>query len=341
MKPPFNPREHLTRRLLEVGEGASDQSLNRDHLEDELLAQFCDGTLPASDRDEVVIHLADCRDCRSIVANVLHAAEEAPEARATISLPQRGAWYSNMRIMLAAAAAVLLLVTVWLLRGPGRTGEQVAYLTAKEALISGQFDRVESILNEANRQGAKSDRLISLRSQAKREIANPLALAAAGRLSDFGYDIGGVVARDPAALPHRTGLAAADELLANSQSKDLEMILNRGHLLLSEQKPKEALAEFEKAQKIAPKESLVWLGGGIAKFLLDDFARAESDFRHAQQLDPSNLDVQINLAMTLEEAGKTAEAITVWQELLKRQLDEDLRRKIESDIQRLKQERAN
>jgi tetratricopeptide (TPR) repeat protein len=335
-----NPRERLTKRLLAISDATEDRASEAAHPDEESLAQFCDGSLAEFQRDGIVNHLADCRQCRSVVASVLRETEEAKTQRATVALPQRAAWL-NPRMLLAAAAAVLLMLTAWLLRGPRSTGEQVAYVTAQEALVDGEFDRVEAILDRAERGGAASARLRSLRAQAKRHIPNPLALAAAGRLSDFGHEIGGAVARDPATLPHRTGLAAAETLLADGTADDLETILNRGHLFLSQQRPQEALTEFERARRLAPQQPLAWLGSGIASFLLDDFTRAEADFRQAIRLDPGNLAARINLAMTLEEMGKTAETIDAWQEVLSRELDAGLRRQIELNVERLKEERAN
>jgi tetratricopeptide (TPR) repeat protein len=336
-----DPREKLTRRLLEIHEPAASGRPLGPHPNEESLAQFCDGALSGSERDAVVEHVADCAVCRGIVAAVLRASDEQPAPTAAVRPRRSAAWFANSRTMLAAAAALLLVVTAWLLLTPGRMTEQIAYRDAKNALVAGNFRRVESLVDQAGHDGLKSARLLSLAAQAKRQMTDPIALATAGRLTDFGIDVGGVVARDPTDLPHRAGLDAAEQLLAEAGEEELEVVLNRGHLLLSRQKPMEALAEFRAAQARAAAEAMVWLGSGIAKFMLDDFAGAEQDFREAALRDSGLSAAKINLAMALEEQGKTAEAIAAWQEVLQGDVEAGLRRKIELNLERLKQEQGN
>jgi len=114
-------------------------------------------------------------------------------------------------------------------------------------------------------------------------------------------------------------------------------LLNRGHLLLSLQKPEAARRDFDSAVKLAPNDALAWLGLGLANFMLDDFTAAERAFRRTIEIDPQNIDAKFNLAMTLEEAGQTPPALEVWEALLKEPLSDADRKRVEYAIGLLKE----
>jgi hypothetical protein len=173
-----------------------------------------------------------------------------------------------------------------------------------------------------------------------RRPAEPIALAYAGRLTDFGFEIGGVAARD-AGRPG-AGIAAlrAQEVLNRTSGRsDLGAELNRGHALLMLGRAEEALAEFRRATRRALGEPLAWLGQGLAAFVLNDFAAAESAFRESLRLDPQSAAARLNLAMTLEELGKLDQAVTEWERLLAQPLPEAEARAVRSEIEELRQHR--
>jgi tetratricopeptide (TPR) repeat protein len=307
------------------------------HPDEETLVLFAEGALPGAERPGVIGHLADCSACRRVVAHLVSWSDEAVPAPAVE--PSRKAsrrrWWTYC-IALTAAASVLCVVGVrWWPTGPFALTEETAYAAACRYLEGGQFDRADEVIQRAAARGITSDRLCSLDAQAARKMPGPLALACAGRLSDFGYDIGGVVARDPAHLPHRVGLREAELRLAQAGIQDLEAVLNRGHLQLTLNRPQEAAAEFERAATLAPEHPLVWLGLGLAAFLNDDFVGAERAFRRVLDKQPRHVAARINLAMTLEELDKKRESLAVWQGLLQDELSAADRTKIEARIAEL------
>jgi cytochrome c-type biogenesis protein CcmH/NrfG len=162
-----------------------------------------------------------------------------------------------------------------------------------------------------------------------------VALQGAGSLQDFGYQIGGIVARDSASAWDPQRLAAAGDVLRQAGQDDLDVVLNAGHLRLSQGRPQEALALFESARTLAPDHALVWLGIGLASFLNDDHTGAERAFRQSLAIDPLNRDARMNLAMVLDEQGKIAESLEQWRQLLAYPLRDEDRRQVELHIREL------
>ncbi len=321
----------ITRRLLEIAEAAPPRALKSEHPDDELIALFVAGELPDDDWQSISAHLADCAECRELVAAVLSDQElkaggapaPPPDQRQT----RRLAWS-----LLVTAAAVLLACGIWLWP---RDGESLAYSRAHAALASGRFAEVAELVTQAGEQGLLSDRLRNLHSQAQRGVVAPISLAVAGNLSDFGFGIGGVVARDPGSMPYREGLAEAENILATAQSRSREVLLNRGHIWLTRNEPTRALEAFEEARQLGPQDPLAWLGLGLARFLSDDLAGAQQAFGQAAELDTSNVSARLNLAITLDELGRSHESLPIWRELLQADLTADLRHQIERQIESL------
>jgi tetratricopeptide (TPR) repeat protein len=247
------------------------------------------------------------------------------------------------------AASVLL--AVGLLVSRPSTDPQVAeartYNSAKKLLENGQFDEARQLLSSSANKKIASARLSSLRSQAVREMPSLFALASAGRLTDFGFNpIAGPIfkdfmtdpaelARQFAAMPVGKGAQAARDLLAESKSDEVEVLLNRGHALLSLGDLASAAAEFQRATEAAPQQSLSWLGLGLARFMQSRYADAEAAFREALKLAPESFSAAMNLAMALDEQGKAEEALTVWKQQLDWPLAAADRQLVEQAIHRL------
>lgn len=339
--------ERLLKRLLREAEaGAAPPP--PEHADEEAIALFAAGDLPPAQRDAFVAHLADCRECRALTAHVLkdHVAVEDEAAKQVQRASEKGvpaarsqsAASGMRRMILATAAGLLAIMTLgslyWANSGPS---EATAYLRAREKLERGEFADARALLAAAEKSGVHSERLKSLDAQALREIPAAISLERAGRLSDFGYDLGGVVARDPVSFPYRGGLAAAEARLGQGAGNELELLLNRGHLRLTQGNIDAASRDFAAAEKLTPSSPLVHLGKGLAAFLNNDFAGAEQDFRRARELDPRGISAAINLAMTLEERGVDQAAMVIWRELLGRDLPPSERERIRAHIQELEE----
>ena len=245
----------------------------------------------------------------------------------------------SFQIVLSVAAVALVAVTIFALRPPpgdDSVAARQAYDSAAKLLATSNFDQVETVLAESKRQGVWSPALSSLQAQAIRRMSNSLALAVTGRLTDFGYDVGGVAARDFSDDPEGR-LKSAQSVLANAGRDDVHVLLNRGHLLLSLRKSDEARREFESAVRLEPNNALAWLGLGLANFMLEDFAAAEKAFRRCMQIDGHPIDATFNLAMTLDEAGQPEQALKVWKSLLTDELSATDRAKVEQAIRLLEE----
>ncbi len=339
----FDARQRLLRELLRQVDLASSQGENipADHPDDEALALFAEGNLRSDEQSRVVAHLADCPDCRQTASHLLAmAGEDASEAaRDEVRPARKTSFLAERGIALAVAASLLLTVGIGLLWFPRREtllAEADVYSRANQLLSEGRFADARRHIADAARRDVRSDRLASLDAEAVREIPNAIALAQAGRLTDFGYDPGGAAARGPGEALHK-GLAEAKAVLAKASTGDLEVVLNRGHALLSSGDASEAAALFHQAAETAPMQPLAWLGLGLADFMKDDFPGAEAAFRRTIALDPANTAARINLAMTLNELGREAEAQETWQKLLAEPLSAAERRQVESAREQLRQ----
>ncbi|MGD0098234.1 MAG: carboxypeptidase regulatory-like domain-containing protein [Terracidiphilus sp.] len=99
------------------------------HLDAEQIGAFIEHALPAHEREQIFGHLADCAECRAIVALSLPAAEE-PTKAASVSV--RRPWWSSWMIAWPAAAALasLAVFVVYIHRTAifpsGQTANEVA-----------------------------------------------------------------------------------------------------------------------------------------------------------------------------------------------------------------------
>lgn len=329
----LQPDEKLLRRLLEA-EDRPGTSSPLDHPGEESLVSFAAGALAEPDRIEVVKHLDACPTCRRTASLLLTLS--AQEAVAPVVERPAHFWAAPSRTVWFALAASLL-VAVGLLLMAGRDSEQRIYGRSVALLTGGHFAEAREELRSAAERGIQSDRLSSVEAEALREIPDPVALAHAGRLSDFGYDIDGTVARDPANPPLGKNLKPAADVLSRAGSAETEAVLNRGHVLLSLGQGEKALDQFKVATQLDPKQALAWLGMGLAYYMLDDFAAAEDAFGQCLKLDENNLPAQINLAMTLDERDKPLEALATWRRVLKQNLPDSERKKIEQVVEQLQQ----
>jgi tetratricopeptide (TPR) repeat protein len=305
--------------LVDKTEPDRDEALHRD---DETLALFALGQLTESERIPVVEHLADCARCRQVASRLLchegDLAESADKRGTVLRLPIEKVLRS--RALWAVAASVIAAIGLWFVTPGGReqTTEREAYRQANELLAAADFDQVQRVLAKAQRQGIRSDRLLSLEVEALRGIRAPVALSLSGRLDSFGYDLDGSIARGAASAKETGRAQSALDRLGQTGSSSIDILLNRGHALLSLGRPRDALVEFDAAAKQSPANDLAWLGLGLAKFMVDDVPGAEKAFRRCLKLAPDNQSAAVNLAMTLDEQGKRAESTQLWRAALER-----------------------
>ena len=340
----------LSRLLREVDRADETEASATDrHPDEETLALFALGELRGPERDELVRHLVECALCRQVAGDVMSwsgIAEAAP--RETLTPKRRWGLKRPATWVGLAAAASLLVAFSTLIRlerrsTPGAATEAEAYTQANDLLKRGQFDEARTVVVEAARRGMESDRLRTIEAQALRRMPGMLALAYAGRLTDFDYEIGGVTARSATGGFGPGQAEAALNVLNQSHSADEAAALNRGHALLSLQRPREALADFRRVAERDPKSALARLGEGLACFALADYPAAEAAFRACLALDSNQSAARVNLAMTLAEEGKIDEALAAWEDVLARRegLSDEDRRAIQREIEELRAAQKN
>jgi tetratricopeptide (TPR) repeat protein len=74
---------------------------------------------------------------------------------------------------------------------------------------------------------------------------------------------------------------------------------------------KQALAQYQLAKKLAPRDAMVWNDAGYGAYQRGDWPAAESDLRKAAALDPTNPLILNNLGLTLAARGHSEEALTL------------------------------
>jgi tetratricopeptide (TPR) repeat protein len=325
--------DRLLKRLLELTESADDAAPDP-HPDEETLALFAMGKLREPQRGVVMQHIADCTDCRRAVSLDSLVQEQRVQRRPLPFLP-RGAF---ARGTFSAAALLIVLVTgylAWILILPSRSEPE--YFAEADALLrEGRFEETRVLCGRARDHGIESDRLRSLESQAWRQLPGPSALAVAGCLTNFGFDMTGTVARNAARQPMGSGLTEALAVLAGGGDHHVALLLNRGHASLSLDKPRDALRDFEKVVQSVPHEALGWLGQGLAQFMLEDYEAAAASFQNCVAIQARHRAARINLAMTLEQLQRWNEALRVWEDLLGDALPPGQREQIRSIVRELK-----
>ena len=327
--------DDLLNNLLQQVDAAAQADPPNDHPDEEILAMFSEGELTGDERSVVVDHLAACVPCRKLVSQVLIAGQE--DAVATIAPSRRSIFRQWLPVVLAVAALVLVAIALQFFAPPAgpQLAENNVYEQASRLLATGEFDDVRELVADAGQRGVSSGRLTSLDVQAIRRIPDPLALAAAGRLSDFGYGIGGVVAMGPP--DSSVDLESTEQRLEQVSSESFEAALNRGHVLLAMGNADEALIVFGQLVNDSTDEPLAWLGRGLANYMRNDFAAAAVDFRESLRLEPNQVATRINLAMTLEELDDIPGALQIWRELLAEPISEEEKQQIQQNITELEQ----
>lgn len=108
----------------------------------ERLAAFVDGELTGVERQEVVEHLAECSECHEVFVETVRFLEEEPDAATTVGETGRkvlpGPWARSLRMVLVAAALLIVAVGVWSAVGgsAGLLGGSSPNLPPAKALVA-------------------------------------------------------------------------------------------------------------------------------------------------------------------------------------------------------------
>ncbi len=323
------------------------------HPDDETLALLAEGALSGAERAAAVEHLAVCSDCRRVTSLLLTHVEE-PGEKVTLLRPV--AWITPP-IMAWATAAILLVAGVGLFFNQRSTGQPggnpSSQVATGGAVSSDQKDTTQSreatpdkrLAETAPQQTPQSpvpgrppaDALADAGSPGKTagRLANIIALASAGRLSDYGYGFDGDSIRSRDWPPSQV-----KSLDALPEGRDLTSQLNRGQLLLKFGHAQKAAEAFHDATQHFPNSALAWLGLGLAHYVDNEHDAAAKDFRKALELDPKNQVARINLAVTLESQRDRQGALQLWKSLLQEDLTAADRDRIQQRIRAIEAEPA-
>ena len=227
--------DRLLRRLLSLSE--TSDTTTEPHLDEETWADWDSGLLTPQEHARWQQHLSECEDCRRVAALMLKSRDDEPVSNSSAAAhSQRGAFGvmlgRNWRMLASLAAALLLAVGVWFQQaGNGRWHMARVRREAQQMLAASDFRQTRKLLAEASRHGISSDALLALQAQAWREMPSEYSLDFAGSLSDFGIEPGGIRARGETPQP---GLSEAERLLKEAGDTERSVLLNRGHLKLSQ-----------------------------------------------------------------------------------------------------------
>ncbi len=296
------PRNHetdvLQRVLAEVNYRADKVS----HLDDETLALFAAGALSGAERDAAIEHLANCDHCREVVASLMQADEEV-----TFVQPQRkAAWFSPQVLAYALAACLLIGVTGFL-------------------VLPGLMNRAGGPPVAVNPPVGPND---PGRTNPARPPLEMVAFASHGRLTDYGFGLDGRPS---------TQFEITKDIVPLPEGQDIESLLKKGHLLLSQGHAKMASETFAEATEKFPKEPVAWLGAGLAAFVDRKPDVAEKNFRKALELNPQLQSARVNLAITLEAKDDKSAALKEWKAVLTQELSPADKEKIETRVKDLEQ----
>lgn len=104
------------------------------HPEADMLAAYVEQALPAAERDQIVLHLADCAECREVAALSLPM---QPDTQAAHHLPAgRSLWWIGLRW--ASLAATIVIVAVLAIKQPWRGRDAGTFSSSKSPSPAGE-----------------------------------------------------------------------------------------------------------------------------------------------------------------------------------------------------------
>jgi len=171
------------------------------------LARFVEGTLAAGPRAVVVAHLADCDDCREVVATVVAATPGRADVEDEDVPPGPAVWWLRRPGQFAAALAMAAMVVFALRLGPARAPERP---TAPQDIWAEVADAVgPARAIEARLSGMNTHVPLAPPSRASTSEADFGAQALAARLGDAATAAAATTDRDARRTArHAAGVAA-------------------------------------------------------------------------------------------------------------------------------------
>lgn len=205
---------------------------------------------------------------------------------------------------------------------------------AAEKLARKDFRGVLEIESRVARRAGPSGELANLRLQAERGIPARVALDQMGTLIDYGYELDGSSPRKALPIMDQT----TDRLNKEYQGAlavhpdNLDLLLNRGHFLLSQSRWDEAKRCFSEALQANPGSAAAEVGLGLIEFDAGRAQEALAHFRSALKSDPRNVAAQVNAGICLFSRGQKAEARRLWQQSLELTQDPTLRQRLNAQL---------
>ena len=262
--------------------------LPEDHVDDEILAAFLDGTLEPRERSRAEAHISLCDRCREVVAeSVRFLAEEGAKA-APVRLSAGRRW----RAVSIAAAVAAGVVVGFLVRGARARPEPSRAMAELLAAIEGKRPV------QARLAGAVGWAAPPAAARGTNESAVPTSkLLTAAALAKAAAD----------AEPTPKALAA----------------LGVAHLALGDDVS--AVSALERAAAADPHDADILIDLSAAYLERGDRSGGSAEMQHglesaeaALQVDPRRLEAWFNRALALEMLGRTDLARKAWGEYLER-----------------------
>ena len=211
--------------------------------------------------------------------------------------------------------------------------EEAGYTAAAAGLEQADFHAVLDIERRVADRAEPSPRLWNLKLQAERGYTTELALDAKGSLLDFGCEFSGrwlTMGADPLKQdPTAQRLGREFEDAREKYPRDTALLLNQGHLLLSQQRLPAAAVCFRQVLDRDRQNVPARLGLGLTEFAADRFPEARLQFEEVLKLAPENVYARINLAVCLERLGQAKEARPHWNQARALTSDQKLQQEIE------------
>ena len=333
MIPSDDPRERLVANLLRATDrgGSTEDLANPEpwpsdaHPSAEELALAAWEGLNLPQKSPLVRHLATCAACREIFVLLLEpeptsaSAASSPATRpVTVSpptpsptpQPTRRSWIGVLLSSAALLATAIGLVQRPIGRPPPGVREAQVFSEARQQLEAGHFTQAEQLVTNAAARGIVSPRLDQLAARAVLGTGGELLVGQPGRLTELGFDLGGVRPRSTVSEAERERVRRALNWLKDDPQG--ESLLWRGEMLLVLGEAATALEVFREARQDESLAARAGNGIGRALYLQEQYAAAAAAFREAIPLDPQSPIPVLNLALALEELGDAPAARAAW-----------------------------
>lgn len=210
--------------------------------------------------------------------------------------------------------------------------EKAGYFQARSWLSAGRFAEVVGLEKRLGERGIASARLENLKLQAGRRIPAEFALAQAGMLLHYGYELDGFApAKGLPTIDNETEKQQRDWLKALSRFPgDALLRINFGQFLLTLGRYEEAQSQLAQAVKLGGQDSSANLGLGLVAYQSEDYPVALKHFQAALLVAPESLAAHLNAAMCYERLGKKASADYHWERAAGLTTDASLKQQIEA-----------